>query len=195
MRSFARLASVASLASAWAASAGPAARTCDVTRFGAKGDNRTLDTAAIRAAIAACAGGGLVLLPAPGVYLSGALNLTSHQVFRVERGATLAASARVADFPVVAEFPSYGRSRDIHWLHSHCRHGALLGAVGAVNVSLDGGGMLDGRGPALWWPLFDAKQTRCSRPHLVEFESCDSVAVRDVALVDSPFWIRPAAAA
>ena len=43
-------------------------KVCDVTKFGAKGDNRTKDTAALNAAIAACAGGGTVLLPAPGKY-------------------------------------------------------------------------------------------------------------------------------
>jgi hypothetical protein len=40
-------------------------RVCDVRQHGAKGDNRTKDTEAIKAAIAACNGGGEILLPAP----------------------------------------------------------------------------------------------------------------------------------
>ena len=46
-------------------------RVCDVSTHGAKGDNRTKDTAAIVAAVAACKGGGVILLPAPGLYLTG----------------------------------------------------------------------------------------------------------------------------
>ena len=42
---------------------------CDVAAsYGAAGDGRTDDTAALRAAIAACAGGGEVVLRAPGRY-------------------------------------------------------------------------------------------------------------------------------
>ena len=55
-------------------------KVCDVTKFGAKGDNATKDTAAINAAISACKGGGEILLPPPGRYLSGPFNLTDNQV-------------------------------------------------------------------------------------------------------------------
>lgn len=46
-------------------------RVCDVTDFGAKGDNRTKDTDAVKQAIASCAGGGVILFPAtePRVYM------------------------------------------------------------------------------------------------------------------------------
>ena len=50
--------------------------------------------------------------------------------------------------------------------------------MGAQNVSVDGGGAIDGRGGVTWWPLKDASKTDpaklpCSRPHLLEFEDCD----------------------
>lgn len=82
------------------------ARVCDVTEHGAKGDNSTSDTAAIRAAIEACRGGGEVFLPAPGKYLTGPLNLTSNIRLRVPSGAMLLASQVVADYPAVPSFPS-----------------------------------------------------------------------------------------
>ena len=47
-------------------------KVCDVTAFGAKGDNTTKDTTAIKAAVAACHGGGEIRFPAPGKYLTGA---------------------------------------------------------------------------------------------------------------------------
>ena len=50
---------------------------------------------------------------------SGAFNLSSNQVLRVEPNATLAASTDVHDFPVVSSFASYGKSRDV--ANSTCR--------------------------------------------------------------------------
>jgi polygalacturonase len=166
-------------------------QVCDVTKHGAKGDNRTKDTAAIKAAIAACAtDGGEILLPAPGKYLTGALNLSSNQLLRVEPGAALLASQDVADYPAVASFPSYEGSRDIP--NSTCRYGAVVGAVGATNVSITGGGLIDGQG---WhfWALVDANHVtpgtlNCSRPHLIEFENSSDISLRDLTLQNSPFW-------
>ena len=43
------------------------AKTCSVLAHGGKADNRTLNTAAIHAALAECAGAGSALLPGPGV--------------------------------------------------------------------------------------------------------------------------------
>eukprot|EP01052_Picozoa_sp_SAG31_P020112 SAG31_NODE_1498_length_8095_cov_9.582541_3_plen_455_part_00 len=190
-------------------------KVCDVKKYGAKGDNQTKDTRAINAAIAACADGGEILLPSPGRYLTGAVNLSSNQLLRVEEGATLVASQDTADFPEVASFPSYSGSRDIP--NSTCRYGAVVGAVGAHNVTITGGGVLDGQG---WhfWRLVDANHKvpgtlKCSRPHLVEFEHCADVtgmifamlkmllnlvlivfpdgfvvAVTDLTMQNSPFW-------
>ena len=47
------------------------ARVCDVTHYGAKGDNMTKDTDAIKQAIVSCSAGGVILLPAtePRVYM------------------------------------------------------------------------------------------------------------------------------
>ena len=173
---------VARTAAAW--------QICDVRKHGAKGDNRTKDTTAIKAAIAECAGGGEVLLSAPGLYLTGALNLSSNQVLRVETGASLLASQDVADYPVVASFPSYLGSRDIP--NSTCRFGAVIGGVGATNVSITGGGLIDGQG---WhfWALVDANHKtpgtlKCSRPHLIEFENSSVISVTSLTLQNSPFW-------
>jgi hypothetical protein len=74
-----------------------APKICNVAAdYGAWGDNRTVNTPAFRAAAAACAGAGtakqraVVLVP-PGVFLTGAFNLSSHTELRLQRGATVAA--------------------------------------------------------------------------------------------------------
>eukprot|EP01045_Picozoa_sp_COSAG04_P014862 COSAG04_NODE_1136_length_8119_cov_81.520574_5_plen_209_part_00 len=76
----------------------------------------------------------------------------------------------------------------------------MVGAVGATNVTVTGGGVIDGQG---WhfWALRDTVETnpdsgalKCSRPHLVEFEHCTNVAItgastdEPLTLQNSPFW-------
>ena len=72
-----------------------------VRDFGAVGDGRHNDTGPIAAALDAAAArpGSLVLLEAPGVYLSGSLYMRSHTTFRVEAGATLLGSPIYSDYP------------------------------------------------------------------------------------------------
>ena len=93
------------LALAWPACA---ATVCNVRDHGARGDGKTLDTAAILA----CLGDQVptvVLLPAPGRYLSAPFNLSSSTTLRVQSGATLLASDNASLWPVVADLPSYPR--------------------------------------------------------------------------------------
>ena len=72
---------------------------CDVTRFGAAGDNVTDDTSAFTAAVRACAGGGEILLPpaadatAMRTYITGPFNMTSHQRLRASTWPSLALRA------------------------------------------------------------------------------------------------------
>src|SRR5947199_4241552 len=90
----------AALALSWFVSCGMAA-TFNVKDFGAAGDGRKKDTAAIARAIDACAkaGGGTVVVP-PGKYLTGALRLKSYVTFEVEAGATLLGSPDPEDYPL-----------------------------------------------------------------------------------------------
>ena len=69
------------------------AKAFNVRDYGARGDGRTLDTAAINRAVEACAaaGGGRVVLP-PGRYLSGTVKLASDLDFVLDAGATLVGS-------------------------------------------------------------------------------------------------------
>ena len=68
-------------------------RVFNVRDHGARGDGKSIDTAAIQQALNACgeAGGGTVLLPA-GTYLSRPLVLRTKTKFLLESGATLRAT-------------------------------------------------------------------------------------------------------
>jgi len=75
--------------------------TLNVRDFGATGDGKTKDTAAIQQAIDRCSilGGGEVLVPA-GNYLTGAIALRSNTILRLDREATILGSPDFADYPV-----------------------------------------------------------------------------------------------
>ena len=78
--------------------AGTSAKVFDVRQFGAKGDGKTLDTAAIQKALDECgnAGGGIVRFPA-GTYLSKPIFLHSQMTLQLDAGAILQATDERAD--------------------------------------------------------------------------------------------------
>src|SRR5579875_2502418 len=116
-----------------------AAATCDARAFGAKGDGQTKDTVAIQKAIDSCAaksGGGTVKL-AGGTFLSGPLVLKSNITLDIESGTTLLGSPDHADYPEVEEIRAPG-------------HQSLLTSNHAENITITGGGTIDGQGQS-WW--------------------------------------------
>ena len=70
----------------------------DITTFGAKGDGKTQNRAAINKAIeaASAAGGGTVEVPA-GVWVTGSLRLRSNVTLRLEPGSVIEASRPLPD--------------------------------------------------------------------------------------------------
>ncbi len=128
----------------------------DARRFGATGDGRTLDTAAINRAILAAhaAGGGTVVLAA-GDYLSHSIRLLSHITLRLGSGATLIA----ADPPAAGEpggdqgesAVGYDAPEDaapnIHQDFGHSRfRNSLIWGENLEGVSICGPGRIFGRG-------------------------------------------------
>jgi polygalacturonase len=178
-----RLVSRLAVVSLIVASAGllHAAATCDVRSFGAKGDGTTKDTAAIQAAIDACAkkGGGTVRLTT-GTYVSAPLELKSNITLHLDQGATLLGSPDHADYPAKTEF---------HLPDSQ----PLLSATNAENVAIEGQGTIDGNGKS-WWE--EAHQNHDHgilgvghpRPKLIIFDHCKRVRVEGVTVQNSPMW-------
>lgn len=169
----------------------------DIRQFGAAGDGETLDTAAIQQAIDAChaAGGGTVLVP-PGTYLTGTVSLKSRVNLHLSAGATLLGSPRREDYnpdDIFPENPVFSRE-NVTGAH-------LVIAYRADQVSITGEGTIDGNGAAFFEPLppeelstsYRRKERNFSvrewRPgQMIFFCRCTNVAVRDVALRNSPYW-------
>jgi len=124
----------------------------NVRSFGATGDGRTLDTAAINRAIeaAAAAGGGTVRFPA-GSYLSFTIRLKSHIELRLDAGATLLA-ATPAD-----GFGEYDAAEPNEWDcyqdfgHSHWRN-SLIWGEGLESIAITGPGRIHGKGLTRYGP-------------------------------------------
>lgn len=148
-----------------------------VKAYGAVGDGKTKDTAAIQKAIDAAnaAGGGIVRFP-PGRYLSGTIYLKSRVTLLVDAYAVLLGSADLADYPVnTCAFRSY--------TDKYVRQ-ALIWGEGLCDVAITGPGVIDGQGgkfKGLPW---------LKRPYIIRLVSCRNVRVEGVALRDSPMWMQ-----
>ena len=175
---------------ACAASAALAAGTFDVTAYGAVGDGKTDDTSAVRAALAAAAAanGGTVLFPPAKTFFTGAMNLTSNVVLDV-RGTILATPD--------SDNGHYALGAQLAWFGVGTAWQAFLHSNGANNLTLQGGGVIDGNG-AKWWACGckgNAQAAPCKgseRPRLLNLIGGDGLVIQDLTFQNSPMWnLRP----
>ena len=99
---------------------------------------------------------------------------------------TLLGTHDISQLPLMAPFPSMGGNvtRDGH----PCRFGPLVGAFHAQNITITGGGRIDGGGK--WW--WDRRQhggyNGIELPRLVELQFVEDLVVKNIHLSNSPFW-------
>jgi polygalacturonase len=165
--------------------AGPAAKTCDVHAFGAKGDGVTKDTAAIQKTIDTCAAGatasarGVVKLSA-GTYLSGPISLRSNITLDIESGATLLGSPDRADYPQA----TFAHKQTVQ---------PLVGSINAENITITGGGVIDGNGH-IWWEYVQGVKdsgvlgTDHPRPMGLVFDHSKHIRVENITVQNAGFW-------
>jgi hypothetical protein len=143
--------------------------------YGATGDGKTLDTAAINKAIEACAaaGGGQILFP-PGKYLSGTVHLKSHVTLFFDAGARLIGTTDLNQYQHPTPPAFMPEARWGKW------HRALILGDGLEDIAIGGQGVIDGN------KVFDPTgEEKMRGPHTFVFINCRNVAVRDVSFVDS----------
>jgi len=196
--------------------ASPVQRDFDVRDFGAAGDGKTLDTAAISKAIRAAnaAGGGHVIFP-PGVYLTGTFELLSNVTLDVEAGAVIQGSKNVADYASIDRY-GFGKTYGTN----STGEGNLLGIIvarKAQNIAIMGQGVIDGSGDDFFdfnvphnGMDFDPKYTRqgadfmkgilelgdgpvetktSGRPGtMIVFAESRNILVRDITFRNAPNW-------
>ena len=168
------------------ASGSPGARIYDIRDFGAKGDGETLDTAALQAAIDACHKdqGGTVLVPA-GVFVIGTTELKSNVTLHLAAQGVLLGSVHGKDYYAAEAIPLHGDAT------LEDGHTGLLFAVNAENITVEGPGMIDGRGSQFHGPTRGAPSpagiSGSHRPYHLMFYRCRHLRIRDLFLKNCAF--------
>ena len=170
----------------------------NIVDFGAVGDGRTKNTAAIQRAIDACAvRGGKVIVP-PGVFMTGTIYLKSNVEFHISKGATLLGSPDLKDYNEPDAYPQNFFAKSEGWSPKH-----LILALEVENVALTGTGIIDGNARAFFdntprgygeigWRngICNAKDfENCGRPgQEIVFVECKNIKVKDLQLKDMTCW-------
>src|SRR5208282_1130485 len=105
-----------------------------VTKFGAVGDGKTMNTTAIQKTVdaASAAGGGVVLIP-EGNFLTGPFTLASQINLQLAKGATIVITDDMKNFPTAND-----------------RYQDCISVTGAHDIEISGDGAIDGQGK-VWW--------------------------------------------
>ena len=180
------------------------AQTFNIKDYGAINDGKTNNTVAIQKAIDACFnnGGGSVYVPA-GVFVTGTVNLKSNIDLHLGNGAVLLGSPNLKDYQSYT-LPQFGLN-----------YYGMLYTVNAENVSITGQGIIDGNNKVYYdfdhAKKIDANSTKLTRQkenyrhvatgigdgpvvpkdrprQMVIFSNCKNVQLRDISLLNSPFW-------
>ncbi len=155
----------------------------DVREFGAKGDGKTLDTAAIQKALDECgnAGGGIVRFPA-GTYLSKPITVRTKTAVQLDEGTTLQATADQSAF----------LKSGTNWLAARSSGDFIpfIGGKNLVDVTITGSGTIDGAG-ANWWGAAEDARIKTPgytlpRPNLIVLTGCQNLRVENITLQNSP---------
>jgi polygalacturonase len=176
------------------------AQSFDVLKYGAIGDGKTINTAAIQKAIDDCNlnGGGTVIVPT-GVFIIGTVYLKSNIHLYLESGAVIRGSANLDDY-----------------VPYNAVHYGMLYASDAENITISGLGNIDGNGDVFFdhsrakkieWGgtqytrqkenfrkvidggIGDGPIVPKNRPYqMFIFSNCKRVTVKDILVTNAPFW-------
>lgn len=149
----------------------------NIKDYGATGDSTTMDTKSIQSAIDACTnnGGGVVWVPA-GNYIIGTIRLKSNVTLSLDYGASLLGSTKIEDYDTDVRMAREG--------NVHC----LIYAEDATNITIEGLGVIDGRGTYLVFPRQLENKDRIPRPRLMRMENCNNLKFSGVTYKRPAFW-------
>lgn len=151
----------------------------NIKHYGAIGDGKTLETEAVQRTIDNCyaVGGGIVRVPA-GDFVIGTISLKSNITLSMDYGASLLGSTDTDDYPTEGlDDPREGGPR------------CLIYALDASNISIEGLGVIDGRGTHLNFPRNRVGgRNRGIRPRLLRMTNCQNLKFSGVTFKRPAFW-------
>ena len=193
-------------------------KTYNIKDFGAVADGITGNTLAFEKAIKVCAqnGGGKVLVP-KGKYLTGAIHLESNVNLHLEDQAEILFSINPKEYPVVhTSFEGTELMNYSPLIYAKNKTNIAITGQGTLNGQADhtnwwiwsGGkdygwkkGIPSQNDPQNREVLVDMAEKGVSveerifgdgrylRPNFIEFFECNTVLVKDVTIINAPFWI------
>jgi len=161
-------------------------RVYNIRDFGAVGDGKTLDTAALQKAIDTCNTdqGGTVLVPA-GIFVIGTIEMKSNVTLYISASGTLLGTADGKQYYADNTIPLHGDST------LGDGNVGLIFAVKAENCKIEGLGTIDGNGAQFRSPSKDvpppAGISGPHRPYHLLFYQCKNISVSDIFLKNSAF--------
>ena len=193
-------------------------KTYNVKDFGAVADAKTSNTLVFEKAIKACAsnGGGKVLVP-NGKYLTGPIHLESNVNLHLEDNAEILFSLNPKEYPIV--HTSWEGTEVMNYsplIYAKNKTNVAVTGKGTLNGQADstnwwiwsGGknygwkkGILSQNDPNNREVLVDMAEKgvpvaervfgegRYLRPNFIEFFECNTVLVKDITVINAPFWI------
>lgn len=187
-----------------------ARRRLDVGAFGAAGDGKTMDTAALQAAIDRCGPEEEVYLPA-GIYRTGALRLHSDMALYLDEGAVLQGTDRPEDY--LPRIPSRFEGIEQECYSSLLNLGELDHTAGpnCRDVLIYGRGTIASGGQKLALAVIESERERlrdylaanaalvatCEndhtipgrvRPRLINLSNCENVRISGLTLENGASW-------
>jgi polygalacturonase len=153
---------------------------CDPVDYGAKHDGKTKDTAALQAAIDACAGKNGTVHVHDGTYLTGMLRLKSDLVLHIDPSAQLLGTQDDADYPT--QNPPLDNTQLIN-----CRK-ALLYAESVSNLRVEGTGTINGNGNAPQWIGPKTVHPEATRPMAFFAVKSKNISIKDVTISHAAMW-------
>lgn len=158
--------------------------TYSIDDYGARGDGKTDDAAAIQRAINACsaAGGGTVLIPSGRTYLCGPLHLASYVNLHLAPNACLLANPDESIYTESAF--RQNRGEGMMW----------ISGKDLKQVSISGTGTIDGNGISFMGKeLEDSYELKPvtdfdPRPHVLTLINVEKTVIRDITIRNSAYW-------
>ena len=156
----------------------------NVMNYGAKGDGKTDDAAAIQNARNACnaAGGGSVVLPSNKTFLSGPIEVKSFVDLHLEVNSRLVANPDESIYHLSAFGENEGEG--MLWIYGN----------EVKNFSITGTGTIDGNGiKFMGAELSDSYElkpvtTFDPRPHVITILGGEKIVIRDVTICNGAYW-------
>lgn len=169
----------------------------DVRNYGAVGDGKSLNTAAIQKAIDDCASknGGTVLLE-DGTYMTGSIVLRSNVNLHIEQNAVLLGSPNCGDYPEKQNL-KHVISENL----PRTRNASMIFAEECENISITGMGKIDCNGTRFvrekqgeWTGWRFERIDAPTPPRVVFFAGCRNIKIEDITMLNQPsgwsYWIH-----